>query len=376
MKGFSITSHLLMKEAERRGWKTKILNYENDFIALYSANLIQPILLRRATSELSTGIGLVIANDKMLTYCIATEIHVPMPKSLLYSSQCENQDRELSEFLHHYGRVVVKPVDCSGGSGVTTNITDEITLFAAINYAKKFSSNIIIQPFVTGDDYRILVLNGHAIAATWRRPPFVIGDGIHTIAQLIEVENNRRLSMKQEGKSLLEIDVNEVKDFIGVDQLKNIPEQDVEIRLLGVASVSRGGITCDMTESLHPSIFRLAEKITNACHLSLCGVDVLIDGDVSKPIGSDCQVTVIEINATPGLRMHHFPAIGGRGRNVAGAILDEILRQRCSLSQMEEDIGTDLNERFAELITDSEMYSSLSNGESEFLLTKKISMSN
>ena len=384
-KSFSMSSHFIMKEAERRGWKTKILNHENHLVALLPSNSDRTILFRRTTSELSTALGLVIANDKMLTHTIATDTGVPMPASLLFAPDHEGFTTKVLDFLHTHGRVVVKPIDCAGGIGVTTTVTDEASLYDAIAYAKQFSKNIMIQAYVTGDDYRLLVLNGRVIAVARRCPPFVIGDGMTTIRQLIEIENAQASRGSLRCKPMKSIDSNEVQDYIAIDQMNNIPYSGQEIQLLGVANASRGGVTYDVTESVHPSILRLAEKITNAAYLSLCGVDMLISGDVSKPIGSGSQPIVIEINATPALRLHHLPAGGGHARNFAAAVLDEVVRRRVldtgttftSTITKEQSYRATTNqihdvEHFAEIIPDPETFLSLSDAEREFYVKDAI----
>ena len=372
-KSFSISNHLLMKEAERRGWETKIIDYEKDLIAFFpTRNDPQSMLLfQRSTSELSTALGLILANDKMLTYRMAAYFDVPVPISLLYTPHRESFPDELVAFLNQHHRVVVKPTDGAYGDGVTTNVTDIDSMQKAIENAQQFSSNILIQPYVSGNDYRILVLNGRTIAATWRQIPFVVGDGIRKIRQLIELKNTHPCRGNQQDKHLKYINIDEVRAYIGTEQLETVPEIGCEVQVIGVASISRGGESRDVTESIHPSIRRMAEKISNGCQLGLCGVDMIIAGDITKPIGPACQATLIEINAAPGLRMHHFPSDGGFARNVSGAVLDELVRRR-TLSISTSTTGTtdsDGTQYFAKILSNPEEFSSLSIGEEEFYAT-------
>ena len=378
MERFAMSNHLLMKEAERRGWKTKILNHEKNLIVVLPPNSDRSILLRRTTSELNTALGKGIADDKISTYTIATYAGIPTPASLLLSPNPEGLTAELLAFLRTYGHIVVKPIDCSVGKGVSTNVTDETSLRAAIEYAKQFSKNIMVQRFATGDDYRLLVLNGRVIAAARRCPPSVVGDGIKTIQQLIEIENAQPSRGSVRFKPLRPINPNEVKNYIGIDQLNSVPDPGQKVQLLGVANVGRGGISYDVTQLIHPSIYRLAEKMTDAAYLSLCGVDMIIDGDPSKPVGSECQPVLIEINTAPDLNLHHFPAGGGYARNVSGAVLDEIIRRRAAARKLTTERNmpasannyltyqTDEEEHFAEIIPDPEVFFPITVGESDF----------
>ena len=106
------------------------------------------------------------------------------------------------------------------------------------------------------------------------------------------------------------------------------------------------------------------KKISDAVHLGLCGVDLIIAGDISKPIGSECQATMIEINAAPSLRIHHYPSAGGYPRNVSGAILDEILRRR--KGSTEQLITSDRQSTFAKKIIDPNSYIPISEGEKKY----------
>ena len=306
-----------MNEAEFRGWKTKVLNPEPYLFEVYPPDFDSPIVFLHCTSEINTALGFRMGGEKMLVYTIAKSTGIPMPAGLMYKLNRPGFQQELKESLRTHQRLVVKPNDGACGVGVTTTITDEKSLQTAVEYAKQFSTKILIQAYADGDDYRVLVLNGRAIAASLRCAPCVIGDGIRTISELIEVENARPIRGVGHEKPLLKINLNQVCRYLGTDRLNSVPENGCKVHLLGVANLSCGRATYDVTESMHPSIFRLAEKVTNATYLSLCGVDLLITGDITKLIRFGCQATVIEINPSPGLRIHHYPA-GGPARNVAG----------------------------------------------------------
>ena len=376
---FSISSHLLMKEAERRGWKTKILDYEKRLVAFFpepdefdrSKDPNKVILCQGSATELGTAHGRAIAKDKMLTYVIANYFGIPTPECLLYLPERIDFPVDLLKLLQRHRQLVVKPTDCSCGNGVSMNITDLQSLQTALEYAKQYSSQIVIQSYISGNDYRILVLNGHVIAATWRRPAFVIGDGGRTIRQLIESKNVHPWRGMQQEKPLQYIDLDEAEAFIGTERLESVPVAGCHIQVISVASISRGGEPHDVTEVIHESIQQLAVKISNAAQLTLCGVDMIIAGDISKPIGSECQATLIEINAAPFIRMHHFPSDGGFPRNVSGAILDEIIRRRnisigISTIPINDHRLANGGKYFAQILANPEEFLSLSHGEREY----------
>lgn len=145
-----------------------------------------------------------------------------------------------------------------------------------------------------------------------------------------------------------------------------------------MANIGRGGISYDITQNIHPYTYRFAEKMADAAYLSLCGVDTIIDGDPSKPIGSGCQPVLIEINTAPDLNLHHFPAGGGYARNVSAAVLDEIIRRRAVAQKMTSEQNTptstnnyltcqtDDREHFAGIIPEPEVFSPITVGESNF----------
>ena len=378
IESFYLTNHLLMKEAERRGWKTKILNHEKNLIAVLPPNSDRSILFRRTLTELNTALGKWIADDKISTYTIATCAGILMPASLQLTLNSQGFTAELLEFLRTHGHIVVKPIDCGLGNGVSTNVTDESSLHAAIEYAKQFSKNIMVQRYVAGGDYRLLVLNGHVIAAVRRCPPSVIGDGINTVQQLIDIENAQQSRGSARFKPLRPISSNLVQDHLGIGRMNSVPEPGQKVQLLGVANIARGGTSCDVTQSIHPSIYRMAEKMVDVAYLSLCGVDMIIDGDASKPVGSGCQPLILEINTAPDISLHHFPAGGGHARNVSAAILDEIIRHRAvarKISSAENVLTSpnnyltcqnDVGEHFAEIIPDPGVFFPLSIGEIDF----------
>jgi D-alanine-D-alanine ligase-like ATP-grasp enzyme len=377
--GLSLNSRFIMNEAEFRGWKTKIVNAEEHLIEVYPSESDQPIAFLQCTSEINTAFGFRIQEEKMLVYTIGKSIGVPVPETIVYTPDRQDFPQELFEFLHTHQRLVVKPNNGSCGVGVTTNIIDEKSVQAAIKYAKQSSTKILIQKCVEGEDYRVMVLNGRTIAASLRCPPTVTGDGIKTISELIEIENTRPERGLHEEKPLVKIDVDRVREYLGADRFNSVPENGCEVRLLGVANMSCGGTTSDVTESMHPSIFQIAEKITDAVRLSSCGVDLLITGDITKPIGSGCQATVLEVNGSPGFAIHQCPT-SGHARNVVRPVLNAIMKRRgqtASEATKAQTVSESMNSSirpFAEIIDNPEVYLAVPDGEREYYASHNLSI--
>jgi len=153
----------------------------------------------------------------------------------------------------------------------------------------------------------------------------VIGDGVRTIRQLIDQKNQHPWRGDSHKMPLTKISFDEITPYIGSHRLEEILPAGSELELLGTANLSRGGEAFDVTDTLHPSIAELAVRIADMVELSVCGVDMRLEG-ATLP-AQQAQARRIEINASPGLRMHTYPS-AGQPRNVAACILDEIVRRR------------------------------------------------
>ncbi|HBF77264.1 MAG TPA: cyanophycin synthetase, partial [Clostridiaceae bacterium] len=179
-----------------------------------------------------------------------------------------------------------------------------------------------------GRDYRVLVIDKKVAAVALRMTPCVFGDGIHTIGELIEIENKSPLRGFDHEKPLTKIKV----DNIVLNYLKNnnmslnyIPKLHEKVILRFNANLSTGGVAKDCTDIIHPDNMEAAIKSAEAVGLDVAGVDICT-GDISKSIYEDKGV-VLEVNAAPGIRMHLYPSLG-RGRNVASSIVDYIFKDK------------------------------------------------
>ena len=282
----------------------------------YGAN--QRRILNSVTDR-TTSLGVRIAGNKELTKSLLRSLGVPVPAGkLIYIKE------ELDEALESIGYpVVLKPLGSNHGKGVTVNITDHERAAAAFEMAHKVAGwrQIIVEKFVRGMDYRLLVIGHQLVAAARRTPAMVTGDGISTIKELIDIVNSdpRRGTNH---KPLTVITADEVT--LGILKRKGLTLDSIlpsgqQLFLKGIANLSAGGTSTDVTESVHPDNAFMAERISRIVGLDICGLDV-ISPDIGVPFNLN-QGAVIEVNSNPGFRSHMTPT-EGKPRNAAGYVMD------------------------------------------------------
>lgn len=269
-------------------------------------------------SDATSCISADIASNKHLTKQILLDNKLPVPYGDI--AYCEDSALAIAESIGY--PVVVKPLDGNQGKGVTLNINSEKDLRSACNEAFKYGKSIIVERYILGKDYRILIVGGKVAAVSERIPPSVVGDGIHNITELVEFENINPLRGKDHEKPLTKIKLDNVaKQLLQRNELdeNSIPEPGVRILLRENGNISTGGTARDCTEEIHPLNASIAVKAAHAIGLDIAGIDITTE-DISLPI-NQFNGAIIEVNAAPGLRMHIFPTYG-QSRNVASDILD------------------------------------------------------
>ncbi|PLW78604.1 cyanophycin synthetase [Cohaesibacter celericrescens] len=271
------------------------------------------------TSE-TRHIAVEISCDKEDTHNLLNDLGLPVPQQrIVYSA---NEAIEAARMMGF--PVVVKPLDANHGRGVSINLNKDEEVEAGFAEAKEHSksSAILVESFVTGFDHRMLVVNNKLIAVAKRVPGHVVGDGKHTITELVDIVNQdpRRGIGHQKVLTNLEID-NQAKRLIAdaghtTDTVLPI---GVTFYLRTTANLSTGGTAIDLTDVAHPDNREMAERAIIAVGLDVGGVDFLID-DITKSY-KDIGGAIVEVNAAPGFRMHVAPS-EGLPRDVAGKVID------------------------------------------------------
>jgi cyanophycin synthetase len=218
--------------------------------------------------------------------------------------------------------VVVKPHDGHQGNGVSIGLESEDDVAAAYRLAARYARTALVEEAFVGRDYRVLVVGGRVVAASERVPPFVVGDGRHTIAELVEIENRDPRRGEGHARELTRLETCPVslaslaRRGLGPE---SVPAAGLRVPLLETANLSKGGTARDVTDEVHPTVRRMCERAARAVGLDICGVDLVLP-DIAAPVAGE-RAGVIELNAAPGLRMHTHPT-DGCPRDVGGAIVE------------------------------------------------------
>ncbi len=273
--------------------------------------------IQAAETDRTSAISESIAQDKDLTKMLldAAGVPVPMGRSVTTAEEAWAAAEELG------GPVVVKPRDGSQGRGVAVNIETRERVIQAFEAAEEISSEVIVERYIPGHDFRLLVVGGALVAASRRDPPQVTGDGQQTIRQLVEQVNADPLRGDGHATSLTKIRFDDIalatlqKQGFDAD---SVPPSGTLIFLRNNANLSTGGSATDVTDEVHPEMAARAVSAARMIGLDICGVDVVAES-VLYPL-EEQNGGVVEVNAAPGLRMHLNPSFG-KGRAVGEAIV-------------------------------------------------------
>jgi cyanophycin synthetase len=274
------------------------------------------------TSE-TRHIAVEIASDKEETNKILGDIGLPVPRQRLARSA-----EEAARAAERLGYpVVVKPLDANHGRGVSIDLRNGDEVRAAFERAREHARTIIVETFLTGFDHRMLVVNGELVAVAKRVPGHVIGDGSHTLAELVELVNAdpRRGIGHEKVLTRLEFDAqaNGIMTAKGVTKDTVLADGEVfYLRLTG--NLSTGGTAIDLTDSVHPDNREMAIRAALAIGLDVAGID-FISPDITKS-HRDVGGGICEVNAAPGFRMHVAPT-EGKPRDVAGPVMSMLFPQ-------------------------------------------------
>jgi cyanophycin synthetase len=309
------STEAIVEEARRRGIPVRRLN---------SYSLVQLGLgknLRRiqaAMSDYTSAIAVEIAQDKDDTRRVLGNIGLPVPRGGVATTV--DAAVELAEDIGY--PVLLKPLDASHGRGISGRLDDADAVRAAWPASAAYGRRVVLERFAVGRDHRVLVVDGRMAAVAERVPAHVVGDGEHTVRQLIETENQDVRRGRGHTKILTHLPSDRgTEDFLAKSgfSLDHVPAAGEQVFLRATANLSTGGTSVDRTDEIHPDNVTACEMAAGIVGLDIAGIDVL-SPDISVPFRENGAV-IIEVNAAPGLRMHTHPS-EGTPRNVGAPVID------------------------------------------------------
>ena len=285
------------------------------FIRLNSSSLVQlgqgvhQKRIRATMTSNTSSVAVDIASNKELTLTLLASAGLPVPRS--QSVRRADDAVRLAERIGY--PVVVKPLDGNHGRGVILNLTDADGVRAGFEVAQEESRNgwVIVETYVTGKDYRCLVIDGRIAAIAERVPAHVVGDGTLTITELVDKTNaDPRRGVGHE-KVLTKIKVDQAAVDLVAQQgfgMDDVPQPGEMIKLTLTGNMSTGGISIDRTLEAHPENIEIAEEAARVIGLDIAGID-FIAPDITQPV-RETGGAICEVNAAPGFRMHTHPTVG------------------------------------------------------------------
>ncbi len=266
----------------------------------------------------TSSIAVDIACNKEQTKQMLDAASIPVAKGDI----CVDEE-DLEKTIKRIGYpIVLKPLDGNHGKGVSINVNKWKDAVAGLLFAQKYSRKVIVERFVTGFDFRMLVIDNKLVAAAQRVPANIVGDGKHTVQQLIDETNKDPRRGYGHENVLTEISVD--RDTMDLLEKKNytldtIPPDKEVVYLKSTANLSTGGTSIDVTDMVHPENIFLAERISRVIGLDVCGIDIMAK-NLTQSLKENGGV-ILEVNAAPGFRMHLAPS-EGLPRNVAAPVID------------------------------------------------------
>ncbi len=321
----TIDSYLIVKAAEANGFIVKKLfpGKKNFTKLIHPSTQKETFIVHEMIASNTTVTAYHTCKYKAITKKFLNDANISTPKGIILN---KNNTEEILNFLSKSNKpIVVKPSFGTHGNGVFMNIDSKEKLFFALDkLSKEKCTMIILEEQVQGTEYRIVATKKTLLAVANRKPANVIGDGVHTIDELIDIKNKdikrqKNPALKNIPKDALTKDILQKNNLT----LKSIPKKDTTVFLRNNSNISTGGDSIDYTEKIHPYFKELAPKIIRAIpELAYGGID-FITSDITKD-PREVGYSVIEINVSPMISMHHYP-YEGKSRNIADALIKEIL---------------------------------------------------
>ncbi|MFR2840409.1 MAG: bifunctional glutamate--cysteine ligase GshA/glutathione synthetase GshB [Zhenhengia sp.] len=312
-----LSTQILLKEAVKRGITIELLDRADNFVALKKYGETEYVKQATKTTK-DNYISVLLMENKVVTKKILKDkgINVPMGSEWY---QLEDALCHLSDLKNK--PIVIKPKSTNFGKGISIfpGGTKEEDLESAFKEAFKHDNTVLVEEFIKGKEYRFLVIGEEVVGILYRVPANVVGDGVHTIKELVSLKNQDPLRGKGYRRPLEKIHLDETARLFlkaqGLD-FESIPEEGRCIYLRENSNISTGGDSIDYTDLICDHFKQLAVEASHAVGAKICGVDMMIENVAD----SKSSYAVIELNFNPAIHIHSYP-YKGKERNIAHKIL-------------------------------------------------------
>ena len=284
-------ARIIVDEARRRGIAVELVDAERGYFEL--AFGARTIGCRESLTDMTSSVAMSRCDDKRMSQQLLSKAGVLVPASRLASDDDTNQ-----AFLREHGQLVVKPVRGEQGNGVSVGISDAHELRSAIDLARRYDDEVMLEEFVSGEDLRIIVIDGEVVAAAVRRPARITGNGADTVRTLIEKQSRRRAAAT-DGESRIPLDAETERCITKAGLvMDSVPEEGRLIQVRDTANLHTGGTLHDVTDSLHPALAAAAVLAATTLDIPVVGLDLIVAAP-DQP-----GYRLIEANERPGLANH------------------------------------------------------------------------
>lgn len=294
-------ARIITDEARRRGIGVEVIDAPHGYFNLSLGG--RTVTCRESLTELTSAIAMSLCDDKRLTHRVLHSAGLKVPRQ--YEVPVDGAF-DAASCLGELQRVVVKPARGEQGNGISVDIRTQRDIDGAIELARRFCPDVIVEELVEGEDLRIIVIDYAVVAAAVRRPPVVVGTGTHTVRSLIEKYNRRRLAATG-GESRVPMDAETLRCIESAGYaMDDVVEAEKPVQVRKTANLHTGGTIHDVTDTIHPALKQAAEHAAKALHIPVTGLDLMV-ADLEGP-----EYCIIEANERPGLANHEPQPTAGR----------------------------------------------------------------
>ncbi|QZE15835.1 bifunctional glutamate--cysteine ligase GshA/glutathione synthetase GshB [Halosquirtibacter laminarini] len=322
LESMELSTQLLLKAAIYRGVHFDILDRSENFIRLFHQEK-EEYVIQATKTRLDPYNVILMMENKTVTKMILDRFNIRVPKGMTFDNIL---DAKGAYNLLKGVKLVVKPQSTNFGLGITIlhSSFDQESYNHALEIAFEYDHNVLVEHFIEGDEYRIFLINNKVVGALKRVPANVLGDGVHSIEQLVRLKNEDPLRGKGYRTPLEKLQIGDAEKFF-LEQTgfipSYIPSDGERVFLRENSNISTGGDSLDFTDSIHPSYFKIAEEASKAMGVAITGLDMMIE-DIEAEATED-NYGIIEMNFNPAIHIHCFP-FKGKNRRLNEKVLDAL----------------------------------------------------